>query len=195
MRSLAWGLSVSNRQIRASRNLDTMIKERLRLFIRKNELSPSKIIVYCAGVSDGQYQQVPDKELPMTKKACKETCKNSSDIPITIIIVSQGHQRWFYPVEQARTDESSLVVTQPDKTAQQPDQKANPAARDHIHHPAGTIVDRDNSGVTSLLPGWDFFFQAHAASNKGNVGTPIHSPAKATNSRASKTHPIRSHQR
>ena len=70
-----------------------MIKERLRLFIRKNELSPSKIIVYCAGVSDGQYQQVPDKELPMTKKACKETCKNSSDIPITIIIVSQGHQR------------------------------------------------------------------------------------------------------
>lgn len=148
-------------------SLDNMIKERLEFFIEKSKGEPSEIIVYRTGVSDGQYQQVLDKELPMIKKGCDAACKAKSSIPITIIIVSQGHQKRFYPLEKTKTD-----GTQSDKTNQKVVQPSKTVKEDKVFHEPGTIVDRAAERGTILLPGWDFFLQAHAANIKGNVSTP-----------------------
>jgi hypothetical protein len=117
--------------------LKDMFKTRLALWKSKNNTLPENIIVYRDGVSEGQYQLVLDKELPLLRQACVE-CYPVPDTKIglpriTIIIVGKRHHTRFYPTQTADADGSSNCRN-------------------------GTVIDR---GVTEVRF-WHFFLQAHA---------------------------------
>ncbi|KAF9563867.1 argonaute-like protein [Agrocybe pediades] len=101
-------------------NLHQMMLERLTLFSKKNGILPKRIIVYRDGVSEGQFNQVVDQELPLIRKACQRF-QNYEPL-ITIIICGKRHHTRFYPTNQGDAD-----------------QNGNPLA--------GTVVDR---GVTAV---------------------------------------------
>ncbi|OAQ64402.2 RNA interference and silencing protein [Pochonia chlamydosporia 170] len=118
--------------------LDAMFQGRLRLWRKHNGRYPDNILVCRDGVSEGQYDQVLDQELPAMRSACKEIYPadaTKQGLPhFTIVIVGKRHNTRFYPT---RTEDA--------------DRSANPQN--------GTVVDR---GVTEAQ-NWDFFLQAHAA--------------------------------
>src|SRR5882724_3633027 len=100
--------------------------------MKRNDSYPENILVYRDGVSEGEYHQVLDQELPALRKACEELYPaifTKQGIPyITIIIVGKRHNTRFYPTRKEDVDRSS-----------------NPQN--------GTVVDR---GVTEAR-NWDFF--------------------------------------
>lgn len=118
--------------------LKPLIESRLALWKRRNGAYPENILIYRDGVSEGQYEQVLDQELPEIRSACKELYSASmtkQGIPrVTIVIVGKRHHTRFYPTK-----------------AEQADRSSNPQN--------GTVVDR---GVTEAR-NWDFFMQAHTA--------------------------------
>lgn len=116
--------------------MDEMMKERLRLWSTKNGGRwPEKIIVYRDGVSEGQFHQVLEQELPLIQKACVEiTPGNKCNPKITVIIVGKRHHTRFYPTDSSSADSKN----------------GNPQP--------GTCVDR---GVTAVYD-FDFYLQAHA---------------------------------
>lgn len=119
--------------------LDSMLKGHLRRWRNNHkDAYPENIIVYRDGVSEGQYDLVTSKELPLLKSACRAVYPASltaKNLPrFSIIIVGKRHHTRFYPTRQDDADRSN-----------------NP-----IH---GTVVDR---GVTEAR-NWDFFLQAHTA--------------------------------
>ena len=120
--------------------LTDMLKRHLKRWkdLGKHANPPENIVVYRDGVSEGQYQLVLDKELPLLKAACTETYPpqmTKAGLPrFAIIIVGKRHHTRFYPTEIKEKDRSN-----------------NPRN--------GTIVDR---GITQSRQ-WDFFLQAHAA--------------------------------
>jgi hypothetical protein len=120
--------------------LDSMLKSRLHLWKKKGKHRefPDNILIYRDGVSEGQYDQVLEAELPLLRKACKELYpapSTAKQLPnITIIIVGKRHHTRFYPTRESDADRSS-----------------NPKN--------GTVVDR---GITEAY-NWDFFMQSHAA--------------------------------
>jgi hypothetical protein len=116
-----------------------MLKSRLRLWASKNKGSlPENILIYRDGVSEGQYDIVLDKELPLLRNACNNiypALDSKKGLPrMSIIIVGKRHNTRFYPTTPDAADRSS-----------------NPSN--------GTVVDR---GVTAAR-NWDFYLQAHAA--------------------------------
>ncbi|KAL5336701.1 ribonuclease H-like domain-containing protein [Aspergillus crustosus] len=120
-------------------DLDSMLKSHLRRWAAANKNQfPENIIVYRDGVSEGQYDLVTEKELPLLKSACRdiypasETAKNLPKF--SIIIVGKRHHTRFYPTRQEDADRSNNPVN-------------------------GTVVDR---GITEAR-NWDFFLQAHTA--------------------------------
>ncbi|KAE8398720.1 ribonuclease H-like domain-containing protein [Aspergillus pseudonomiae] len=120
-------------------DLGDMLKAHLRRWARSHKNAyPENIIVYRDGVSEGQYELVVQKELPLLKNACKETYPASATkqgLPhISISIVGKRHNTRFYPTQEGDADRSG-----------------NPSN--------GTIVDR---GVTEAR-NWDFYLQAHTA--------------------------------
>ncbi|KAH1988429.1 hypothetical protein KXV97_003028, partial [Aspergillus fumigatus] len=125
-------------RIQASRQemvaaLDTMLQSRLKHWVAVNRQLPENIIVYRDGVSEGQYNLVVEKEIPLLKSACEPMYQNG--LPrLSVIIVGKRHHTRFYPTHEDRADRSS-----------------NPQN--------GTVVDR---GVTEARD-WDFYLQAHSA--------------------------------
>ncbi|KAE8365838.1 ribonuclease H-like domain-containing protein [Aspergillus caelatus] len=120
-------------------DLSDMLKAHLKRWARSHKNAyPDNIIVYRDGVSEGQYELVVQKELPLLKNACKETypaTATKQGLPhISIAIVGKRHNTRFYPTKEGDADRSS-----------------NPSN--------GTIVDR---GITEAR-NWDFYLQAHAA--------------------------------
>lgn len=120
-------------------DLDTLMQTRLKLWAKHNKNKyPENIVVYRDGVSEGQYDTVIDKELPLLKRACEAVypaTETKRGLPkMAIIIVGKRHNTRFYPT----TDEAA-------------DRSANPMP--------GTVVDR---GITESR-NWDFFLQAHSA--------------------------------
>ena len=119
-------------------DLGGLFKSRLRLWHSKQGVYPENILIYRDGVSEGQYNQVLDIELPALRKACKElypATSTKAGLPrITIVIVGKRHNTRFY---STRTEDA--------------DRSWNPQN--------GTVVDR---GVTEAR-NWDFFLQAHSA--------------------------------
>ncbi|KAI3322094.1 Piwi-domain-containing protein [Xylariaceae sp. AK1471] len=121
-------------------DLKDMLKSRLRLWRERGKHSayPENILVYRDGVSEGQYSQVLEKELPHLRAACKEVypaLDQSKGLPrMTVIVVGKRHHTRFYVTKEADADRSG-----------------NPKP--------GTVIDR---GVTEARS-WDFFLQAHAA--------------------------------
>lgn len=132
-------IKVQERRQEMVTSLDTMLKSRLQLWARSNKNTfPENIIVYRDGVSEGQYDLVIDKELPLLKKACTETypaAQTSKTFPrISIVIVGKRHNTRFYPTREEDCDRSNNTRN-------------------------GTVVDR---GITEAR-NWDFYLQAHTA--------------------------------
>jgi len=119
-------------------SLGDMLKSRLHLWTKNNKGTyPENILIYRDGVSEGQYDTVLDQELPLLRKACKESYPASDTkkgLPrMSIIIVGKRHNTRFYPTKKEDADRS-------------------------LNPQNGTVVDR---GVTEA-GNWDFFLQAHA---------------------------------
>ena len=120
--------------------LDSMLDTRLELWITQpnHKKYPENLLIFRDGLSEGQYQQVLDKELPLFRKACRRrypATDTALGLPrITIVIVGKRHHTRFYPT--IKTD-----------------------ANWHDNPANGTVVDR---GVTEGR-NWDCFLQAHTA--------------------------------
>lgn len=99
---------------------------------------PDNIIIYRDGVSEGQFTQVLEKELPEIRAACKNSYPAKKP-RLTIIVSVKRHSTRFYP--------------------EKPDDGKPGDKKDNGNPKAGTVVDR---GVTSVRY-WDFFMQAHKA--------------------------------
>ncbi|KAI2627795.1 Piwi-domain-containing protein [Hypoxylon sp. NC1633] len=134
--------------------LKDMLSSRLKLWVngirganRNRRPYPNNILVYRDGVSEGQYQTVLEKELPLLRAACRDLYPPSdwkNGLPkFTIVIVGKRHHTRFYPTDRSRTYS-----------------EYNP--------PPGTVVDR---GVTEAR-NWDFYLQSHLA-RKGTA-RPVH---------------------
>lgn len=119
-------------------DLDRLLQSRIRLWASHNEGAfPENIVVYRDGVSEGQYNLVIDKELPLLKQACKTvySAKDTANgLPkMAIIIVGKRHNTRFYPT--------------------------NPGDAERSNNPQpGTVVDRGISEGRS----WDWYQQAHS---------------------------------
>ncbi|KAG7449147.1 argonaute-like protein, partial [Guyanagaster necrorhizus] len=83
---------------------------------------PKRILFYRDGVSEGQFQEVLDKELGALKRACEELRIRPK---ITIIVVGKRHHVRFFPTNDKEADRSGNC-------------------------PAGTVVDRDISHPTEF---------------------------------------------
>ena len=106
----------------------------LKLWQAKNKATPSNIVVFRDGVSEGQFTQVLDQELPYLQKACQAVC--GKNVPKLSIIVSvKRHQTRFYPSQDGKEDPKNGNIR------------------------CGTVVDRE---VTQARF-WDFFLTAHTA--------------------------------
>ncbi|KAI1496693.1 ribonuclease H-like domain-containing protein [Biscogniauxia marginata] len=107
--------------------------DRLKLWRKHNQNRlPDNIIIFRDGVSEGQFSQVLDKELPFIREACSKTYPANQRPKIAVIVSVKRHQTRFYP-----TDQNHMVSSRNIK--------------------AGTVVDR---GVTQVKI-WDFFLTAH----------------------------------
>lgn len=95
------------------------------------------IIMFRDGVSEGQYQQVLDKEVPAIRAAAKSVYGTSTAPKITYIIVTKRHHTRFFGSDG--TDSRNEL-----------DRNGNVVA--------GTVVD---TGVTSKHL-WDFYMNTHA---------------------------------
>lgn len=118
-----------------SEALEAKFVERLRLWQKFNQNRlPENIIIFRDGVSEGQFSQVLDKELPFIRGACKSTYPANKSPKISIIVSVKRHQTRFYPTDKAHMTNSRNIMN-------------------------GTVVDR---GVTQAHI-WDFFLTAHQA--------------------------------
>ncbi|KAF4626624.1 hypothetical protein G7Y89_g11532 [Cudoniella acicularis] len=118
--------------------LEGMFLSRLVLWEKHNKGQlPENILIYRDGVSEGQYQQLLDQELPQIRNACRQkypATATKNNIPkISIVVCGKRHHTRFYPTTEQNADRSSNCEP-------------------------GTIVDR---GVTEVRF-WDFFVQSHA---------------------------------
>ncbi|KAJ7781167.1 argonaute-like protein [Mycena metata] len=111
--------------------LESMSHHCLSMYIRYREMAekkapgasaPKRIIFYRDGVSEGQFKQVLEQELPLIKKACA-TLK--IDPKITILVVGKRHHVRFFPTSERDGDRSGNCK-------------------------AGTVVDRDVAHPTEF---------------------------------------------
>lgn len=92
------------------------------------------IIMFRDGVSEGQYQQVMDNELPAIRRVCRDVC--GINPKITYIIVTKRHHARFFGTS-----------------------KTSPRDLDRIKNiVAGTVIDTDITSSTH----WDFYLNSHA---------------------------------
>jgi hypothetical protein len=117
--------------------LEGMVLSLLKLWQKHNKQLPDNILIYRDGVSEGQFQQVLDFELPLIRNACRQVYPATATkqvVPkISIIVCGKRHHTRFYPADTKVADKSSNC-------------------------PPGTVVDR---GVTEVRV-WDFYLQPHA---------------------------------
>ncbi|KAM3416787.1 hypothetical protein BST61_g8379 [Cercospora zeina] len=115
-------------------HLEEMFNERLTLWVKKNQKLPTQIVVYRDGVSEGQYAQVLDIELPAFERVFQNRYGDKKKWPkLAIIIVGKRHHTRFYPTRKEDADERSM----------------NPKP--------GTVVDR---GIVGKIVR-EFYLQAH----------------------------------
>ncbi|GKZ94901.1 hypothetical protein AnigIFM59636_008632 [Aspergillus niger] len=97
-------------RIQASRQemvaaLDTMLRSRLKHWVAVNGQLPENIIVYRDGVSEGQYNLVVEKEVPLLKSACEPMYRNPPRL--SVIIVGKRHHTRIYSTHEDEADRSS----------------------------------------------------------------------------------------
>ena len=108
-------------------------KRHLKLWSAETKSNPSNIVIYRDGVSEGQFSQVLEIELPKIRKACAEVCGNAMP-GLTIVVSVKRHQTRFYPAKEGEQTKSGNVK-------------------------CGTVVDRDITQARF----WDFYLTAHNA--------------------------------
>lgn len=107
---------------------------RLELWQKHNDgCLPATILIYRDGVSESQFTQVLDRELPTIRRACKSKYRKTQP-KLTVVVSVKRHQTRFYPTSKEDMSASGNVLN-------------------------GTVVDR---GVTQARY-WDFFLTAHHA--------------------------------
>uniref|UniRef100_A0A8H8CLR0 Argonaute-like protein n=1 Tax=Psilocybe cubensis TaxID=181762 RepID=A0A8H8CLR0_PSICU len=79
--------------------------------------NPKRIIFYRDGVSEGQFKQVLDIELPQLKAACAEM---KIDAKITIIVVGKRHHVRFFPIDGGDRTGNCLAGTVVDREIAHP---------------------------------------------------------------------------
>jgi eukaryotic translation initiation factor 2C len=124
-----------SKQEMLDQRLTDAFKSRLELWQKHNmQKLPENIVIFRDGVSEGQFSQVLDHELPLIRAACAAKYKQSPRL--TIVVSVKRHQTRFYP-------------------------SANPDQLDEGNRNIlnGTVVDR---GVTQASV-WDFYLTAHNA--------------------------------
>ncbi|KAL8769505.1 MAG: hypothetical protein Q9209_004566 [Squamulea sp. 1 TL-2023] len=119
-------------------DLTMMLRSRLNLWKQNNKQQlPRNILIYRDGVSEGEYDLVLQKELPLLREAYKDLYSKMEGPPkITIVIVGKRHHLRFFP-----TADDDPEVTDLDT--------GNPIN--------GTVVDRHVTEVQN----WEFFLQSH----------------------------------
>ncbi|KAJ6436655.1 Protein argonaute 18 [Purpureocillium lavendulum] len=122
------------RQEMLSDQLLDAFKSRLELWQRHNgDRLPANILIFRDGVSESQFTQVLDRELPTIRLACR--AKYTTTQPkLTVVVSVKRHQTRFYPTTKEDMSASGNVLN-------------------------GTVVDR---GITQARY-WDFFLTAHHA--------------------------------
>ena len=118
--------------------MQEMVTERLKAWRKP---LPQKFLIYRDGVSEDQYDDVLQYELPCIQRAIQAFI-GKGKFQIALVVVAKRHHTRFYPTNHDQTDKSGN-----DNTAKS--RKGNPLP--------GTIVDR---GIT-METGWDFYLQAH----------------------------------
>ncbi|KAI0408285.1 Piwi-domain-containing protein [Xylaria palmicola] len=114
------------------KTLKTRFADRLRLYRDHSKRLPENIIIFRDGVSEGQFKQVLEKELPFIRNACEEMYPATEQPKITLVVSVKRHQTRFYPADRNHMVRSRNIKN-------------------------GTVVDR---GVTQATT-WDFFLTAH----------------------------------
>lgn len=99
--------SQTGRQELTSDELTEAIKSRLDRWREHNGAYPENILVYRDGVSEGQFEQVLDTELPQMKAALK-SC-NQSQTKITIVISVKRHNTRFFPTKAEQMNRSGNI--------------------------------------------------------------------------------------
>ncbi|KRZ47735.1 putative protein tag-76, partial [Trichinella nativa] len=74
--------------------------DRLLEYVDVNGTAPKNIIVYRDGVSEGQFMQVLEEELPALRRACKSFASNYRPL-ITFIVVQKRHHARFVCCHEA----------------------------------------------------------------------------------------------
>lgn len=117
--------------------LKDLLKRHLNLWKTegKHTRFPENILVYRDGVSEGQYQMVKDRELPLLRQACEEMYGAvGQKLPrITIVVVTKRHHTRFGPTTEATADSNGNCLP-------------------------GTVTDR---GITEAGQ-WDFWLRKSA---------------------------------
>ncbi|POR35180.1 Protein argonaute 18, partial [Tolypocladium paradoxum] len=111
-------------------------KSRLELWQKHNAgRLPDNVVIFRDGVSEGQFAQVLEQELPSIREACRDRYPPAAPQPrLTIVVSVKRHQTRFFPTSADDMSASGNVRN-------------------------GTVVDR---GVTQARY-WDFFLTAHHA--------------------------------
>lgn len=89
--------------------LDEITKEMMEYFKNRNNFYPEYVLVYRDGVSEGQFQDVIDKEINLMKKAFCEISPNCNP-KITFIVVQKRHHTRFLPVRECDRIQKSQNV-------------------------------------------------------------------------------------
>ncbi|OAA51893.1 QDE2-like protein [Metarhizium rileyi] len=131
--AIAWEQKANQEMLGSS--LTDAFKSRLSLWqSNNNKALPENIVIFRDGVSEGQFVQILDQELPMIRDACRQMYPSGKHPKLSIIVSVKRHQTRFYPTDTRVMSRSGNVKN-------------------------GTVVDR---GIT-LAPYWDFFLTAHDA--------------------------------
>lgn len=92
--SVSW--EQTSKQEMLGQTLTDAFKTRLDLWSKHNKGQlPENIVIFRDGVSEGQFAQVLDKELPLIREACRTKYKQQPKM--TIVVSVKRHQTRFYP--------------------------------------------------------------------------------------------------
>ncbi|KAJ4018138.1 hypothetical protein NW752_002047 [Fusarium irregulare] len=131
----AYSWEQSSKQEMLDETLTEAFMSRLDLWQKNNRQQlPENIVIFRDGVSEGQFAQVLQKELPRIRIACNAKYAKNKGPRITLIVSVKRHHTRFYP-----TSAESMT------------------SKNNIEN--GTVVDR---GVTQARY-WDFYLTAHSS--------------------------------
>lgn len=76
--------------------LEEIVTELLHAFGKESTIKPQQLIFYRGGISDGQFKQVLEKEIPEIEKAWK-TLYNNEKPQITYVVLQKSHHKRLFP--------------------------------------------------------------------------------------------------